>query len=170
MEFSFLFIFACVLYLLLRELFSSCSKRGLAVAAHGLLIVSASLIEEHELQGARASVVVACWLCICSLQTLEHRLSGCSSWVWLLHGMWDLPRPGVKLLSPALAGGFFTTELPRKPKRFLKKLNDLSIPLLCIYAEKNIIQKGICTPIFIATLYTIVNSIYYYNSQNNETT
>ena len=112
MEFSFLFIFACVLYLLLRELFSSCSKRGLAVAAHGLLIVSASLIEEHELQGARASVVVACWLCICSLQTLEHRLSGCSSWVWLLHGMWDLPRPGVKPVSPALAGGFLTPGLP----------------------------------------------------------
>ena len=29
MEFSFSFIFACVLYLLLHELFSGCSKRGL---------------------------------------------------------------------------------------------------------------------------------------------
>ena len=27
----------------------------------------------------------------------------------------DLPRPGVKPLSPALAGGFFTTGPPRKP-------------------------------------------------------
>ena len=27
----------------------------------------------------------------------------------------DFPDPGVKLLSPALAGGFFTTELPGKP-------------------------------------------------------
>ena len=27
----------------------------------------------------------------------------------------DLPDPGIKPMSPALAGGFFTTELPRKP-------------------------------------------------------
>ena len=27
----------------------------------------------------------------------------------------DLPDPGNKLMSPALAGGFFTTEPPRKP-------------------------------------------------------
>ena len=29
--------------------------------------------------------------------------------------MWDLPGPGIELLSPALAGGFFTTEPPGKP-------------------------------------------------------
>jgi len=29
----------------------------------------------------------------------------------------DLPNPGIKLASPALAGGFFTTEPPRKPPR-----------------------------------------------------
>ena len=28
--------------------------------------------------------------------------------------MWDLPRPGIEPLSPALAGGFFTTEPPGK--------------------------------------------------------
>ena len=27
----------------------------------------------------------------------------------------DLPNPGIKPMSPALAGGFFTTELPGKP-------------------------------------------------------
>ena len=26
--------------------------------------------------------------------------------------MWDLPGPGIKPMSPALAGGFFTTEPP----------------------------------------------------------
>ena len=31
--------------------------------------------------------------------------------------MWDLPQPGIKLMSPALAGGFFTTEPPGKPLR-----------------------------------------------------
>ena len=35
----------------------------------------------------------------------------------------DLPNPGIKpmsLMSPALAGGFFTTESPRKPVQILK--------------------------------------------------
>ena len=27
----------------------------------------------------------------------------------------DLPNPGMELMSPALAGGFFNTEPPRKP-------------------------------------------------------
>ena len=29
--------------------------------------------------------------------------------------MWGLPESGIKLVSPALAGGFFTTETPEKP-------------------------------------------------------
>jgi len=32
----------------------------------------------------------------------------------LLHGTWDLPGPGTKPVSPALAGRFFTTEPPGK--------------------------------------------------------
>ena len=36
--------------------------------------------------------------------------------------MWDLPGPGVKPVSPALAGGFLTTEPPGKPCRwFLRR-------------------------------------------------
>ena len=30
----------------------------------------------------------------------------------------DLPNPGIKSTSPALAGGFFTTKPPRKPRSF----------------------------------------------------
>ena len=41
--------------------------------------------------------------------------SSCGSWAWLLHVMWDLPGPGIKPVSPALAGRFFTTEPPGKP-------------------------------------------------------
>ena len=37
-----------------------------------------------------------------------HGLSSCRAQALLLRGMWDLPRPGVKLMSPALAGGFFS--------------------------------------------------------------
>ena len=33
----------------------------------------------------------------------------------LLRGMWDLPGPGLKPVSPALAGGFLTTAPPGKP-------------------------------------------------------
>ena len=33
----------------------------------------------------------------------------------MLHGMWDLPGSGIEPMSPALAGGFFTTEPPGKP-------------------------------------------------------
>ena len=33
----------------------------------------------------------------------------------LPHSMWDLPGSGIQPMSPALAGGFFTTESPGKP-------------------------------------------------------
>ena len=36
-------------------------------------------------------------------------------------GMWHLPGPGVKPVSPALAGGLFTTEPPGKPWALLLK-------------------------------------------------
>ena len=47
--------------------------------------------------------------------------------------------------------------------RFLKKLKielpfDPAIPLLGIYPEKTIIQKDTCTPVFIATLFTIART------------
>ena len=47
--------------------------------------------------------------------------------------------------------------------RFLTKLKielpyDPAIPLLGIYPEKTIIQKNTCTPVFTATLFTIVRT------------
>ena len=44
----------------------------------------------------------------------RHGLIGCGTWTWLLQGMWNLPRPGIECMSPALAGRFFTTEPPGK--------------------------------------------------------
>ena len=46
------------------------------------------------------------------LQT--HKLSICGSRAQLLCGMWDLPRPGLKPVSPALAGRLSTTAPPGK--------------------------------------------------------
>ena len=84
--------------------FSSCGKRGpLFITVHGPLTVAASLGAEHRLQ--------------------TRRLSNCGSRAQLLRGMWDLPRPGLEPVSPALAGGFSTTAPPGKPQIFyLKKI------------------------------------------------
>ena len=38
----------------------------------------------------------------------------------VLHSMGDLPGPGMEPTSPALAGGFFTTEPPGEPCCFLE--------------------------------------------------
>ena len=76
--------------------FSSCSKRGpLFSAVRGPLTTAASLVEEHRLQ--------------------TRRLSNCGSRASLLRGIWDLPRPGLEPVSPALAGRFSTTAPPGKP-------------------------------------------------------
>ena len=40
--------------------------------------------------------------------------SSCGTWAQLLRGMWDLPRPGIEPMSPALAGGFQSTVPPGK--------------------------------------------------------
>ena len=41
-------------------------------------------------------------------------LSSCGAWTQLSHYMWDLPKPGIEPMSPALTGGFWTTEPPEK--------------------------------------------------------
>ena len=76
--------------------FSSCGKRGpLFIAVCGPLTIVASLVAEHRLQ--------------------MRRLSNCGSQAQLLRGMWDLPRPGLEPVSPALAGRVSTTAPPEKP-------------------------------------------------------
>ena len=79
---------------------SSCGKRGpLFIAVRGPLTIVASLVAEQR------------------LQTL--RLSSCGSRAQLLRSMWDLPRPGLEPVSPALAGRFSTTVPPGKPSPYL---------------------------------------------------
>ena len=87
--------------------FSSCGKRGpLFIAVRGALTIAASLVAEHRLQ--------------------TRRLSNCGSGAQLLCGMWDLPRPGLELVSPALAGRFSTTAPPGKPY-FLRQVKLVGI-------------------------------------------
>ena len=49
------------------------------------------------------------------LQELCAWLSSWGTWALLLHSIWNLPGPGTKLVSPALAGRFLTTRPPGKP-------------------------------------------------------
>ena len=57
----------------------------------------------------------------CGSQALERRLSSCGAQAYLCCHLWDLPGPGVEPVSPALAGGFLTTEPPRKSHNVLLK-------------------------------------------------
>ena len=93
----FIYLFLAVLGLrFCARAFSSCGKRGpLFIAVRGPLTITASLVAEHRLR--------------------MRRLSSCGSRTQLLGGMWDLPRPGLEPVSPALAGGFSTTAPPGKP-------------------------------------------------------
>ena len=85
--------------------FSSCGKRGpLFIAACGPLTIAASLVAEHRLQ--------------------TRRLSNCGSRAQLFRGMWDLPRPGLEPVSPALAGRLSTTAPPGKPNSLFLKFEN----------------------------------------------
>ena len=53
----------------------------------------------------------------CGPQALRYRLNNGGARAQLLRRMWGLPRSGLKSVSPAPAGGFFTTEPPGKPHK-----------------------------------------------------
>ena len=99
------FIFSCAGSSLLLGAFSGCGEWGLFfIAAPRLLIV---------------------WLLL--LHSTGSGLLGfssCSTWAqswcraWLLQGLCDLPGPGIKPVSPALAGRFLSTMPPGKSGPF----------------------------------------------------
>ena len=99
----YLFIYLFI-YLWLCWVFVSVWGLSLVVASGGHsssrcvgLSLSRPLVAEHRLQ-----------MC---------RLSNCGSRAQLLRGMWDLPRPGLKPVAPALAGRFSTTAPPVKSRK-----------------------------------------------------
>ena len=80
--------------------FSSCGKRGpLFIAVRGPLTTAASPVAEHRLQ--------------------TRRLSNCGSRAQPLCGTWDLTRPGLEPVSPAIAGRLSTTAPPGKPRHYV---------------------------------------------------
>ena len=57
------------------------------------------------------------WASVVAVPTLGHRLSSYGAGASSPLSMWDLPRPGVKPVFPALALGFLTTDPPGKPRK-----------------------------------------------------
>ena len=111
------FIFGCArssLLLLGLSLVLESGSCSLAVV-HRLLSAGASLAAEQGLEGARASAAAACGLGSCDAWAPGHRLNSCGARVQLPCSTWYLPRPRMEPHSPAIAGGFFTTEPPGKP-------------------------------------------------------
>ena len=86
----------------------------LFIVMRGPLTIAASLVAEHRLQ--------------------TPRLSSCGSQAQLLRGMWDLPRPGLEPVSPALAGRFSTTAPPGKPS--MNSLTGLPFLSHCAIKQK----------------------------------
>ena len=91
----FIYLWLCWVFVFCARAFSSCGKRGpLFITVCRPLTIAASLVAEHRLQ--------------------TRMLSNYGSRAQLLHGMWDLPRPGLEPMFPALTGRLSTTAPPGK--------------------------------------------------------
>ena len=80
--FIYLFLTALGLHCRTRT-FSSCGKQGLCSSCGGRTSRCRAVAPGHA------------------------SFSCCGTWAYLPHGMWDLPRPGIEPVSPALQGRFF---------------------------------------------------------------
>ena len=116
-----LFFIYLFVYFWLRWVFGAAHRLPLLVASggHSLLWCAGFSLRRPLLLQSTGSRHTG--LSRCGLRALERRLSSCGARAQLLRGMWDLPRPGLEPMSPALAGGFLTTAPPGKPE-FLKSL------------------------------------------------
>ena len=81
------------------------------VSVRGLSLVAAS--GGHS--SSRCAGLSLLWPLVAEHRLQTRRLSSCGSRAHLLCGMWDLPRPGLEPVFPALAGRFSTTAPPGKP-------------------------------------------------------
>ena len=78
--------------------------------------MGSSLVAEHRLWGMQASVAAERGLSSWGSQALRHRLSSRGSWSLAAPRHVGSSRTRDRTMSPALAGGFFSTEPPGKPK------------------------------------------------------
>ena len=104
----FIYFWLCWVFVSVRGLSPVAESGGHSSSRCAGLSPSRPLLLRSTGSRRAGSVVVAH-----GLQT--RRLSSCGSQAQLLRGMWDLPRPGLEPVSPALAGRFSTTAPPGKP-------------------------------------------------------
>ena len=97
----FIYLWLCWVFVSVRGLSLVAASGGHSSSRCAGLSIAASPIAEHRLQ--------------------TRRLSNCGSRAQSLRGMWDVPRPGLEPVSPALAGRFSTTAPPGKPALFFLK-------------------------------------------------
>ena len=109
--FNFIFIHFWLCWVFVTVwLFSSCGQRG--------LLSTCSVRASHYggFSCCRAQALGDSGFGSCGgWAQLELRLNSCDVWALLPHSMWDLPGSGIEPVSPAFAGGVFTTEPPGKP-------------------------------------------------------
>ena len=111
------------LYIFFNEfyLFFYFCQRWVFIAGHGLSLIVVSQwffsckstgFSLRQLLSLGSTGCRARGLSDRSSRVLERRLSSCGAWAKLLHGVWNLPGPGIRPVSPALAGRFLTTGPP----------------------------------------------------------
>ena len=106
----FFFFFFFKFYLFIYLFIFGCA--GSSLLCMGFSLVSAN--GDYSL--LRCAGFSLRWLLLLRSTGSRHTgFSSCSTQAQLLRGMWDLPRPGLEPMSPALAGGFLTTVPPGKP-------------------------------------------------------
>ena len=99
--------------------FSSCSELVLLFVAVCRLLTAVASLVEHRLEVRvplvlQSSVAAVRGLSSCAQGLWSMGLSSCGSRAQLPHGVWNIPGPGIKHTSPALADRFLTTDPPGK--------------------------------------------------------
>ena len=127
--FLFFFLINLFIYLWLRWVFVAVHRLSLVAASRGYSPLQCTGFSLRGLLLLRSTGPPLRWLLLlrstgsrhaglsnCGLRALERRLSSCGTQAQLLRGMWDLPGPGLKPVSPALAGGLLTTAPSGQPR------------------------------------------------------
>ena len=75
------------------------------------------------IEGCRLLVSMTC----CIARAREPRLSSRGAQAYLSHSTWNLPRPGIEPVSPALAVRFLTTGPPANSREASQRIHDDSL-------------------------------------------